>query len=140
MDINYLAIFLAVIASQVIGFLWYSPKLFGDAWIKLNGWKKSEIEKAQKQGMLKNILVYFVALLVMGYVFSHFAGGWYENSDMSGVSVGLQTAFWIWLGFQATNMLGSVLWDRKPFKLYLINTSHQLVQLLAMGAIIGYWL
>ncbi|MDZ4752043.1 MAG: DUF1761 domain-containing protein [Flavobacteriales bacterium] len=34
---NWLAIIVAVLASAVIGFIWYNPKVFGNAWMKSIG-------------------------------------------------------------------------------------------------------
>ena len=36
-EINYLAVILATIAAVVVGFVWYSPALFGNQWAKLRG-------------------------------------------------------------------------------------------------------
>jgi hypothetical protein len=32
-DINYVAVFVAALASMIIGAAWYSPILFGKEWI-----------------------------------------------------------------------------------------------------------
>jgi hypothetical protein len=45
-------------------------------------------------------------------------------------------AFWIWAGFVAPILLGSFLWESKPFTLYLINASYWLVTLLVMSVIL----
>jgi hypothetical protein len=37
LNINYLAIIIAVVAHFVLGFLWYTP-LFGKAWAKNSKW------------------------------------------------------------------------------------------------------
>lgn len=35
-NINYLAVFVAALSTFLIGGLWYSPILFGKAWMKAN--------------------------------------------------------------------------------------------------------
>ena len=74
--------------------------------------------------------------------FTHYFYGHFVLSHLlsflnaSTLNQALQTAFWVWVGFIATVMLGSVLWENKPWKLYAINAFHYLVTLLAMGAIL----
>ena len=131
--VNYLAILVATIVGYVIGALWYSPLLFGNMWIKLMGYTKKDMEKAKKQGMAKQWISMFVAMLIMVYILSQFVvpgTGW-----MFGAKIGVL----IWLGFLATTQLGIVLWEKKPFALYAINTLHYLVALVVMGAILGVW-
>jgi len=52
---------------------------------------------------------------------------------------GMIVGFWIWLGYIATVMLGSILWENKPLKLYYINVSHYLVVLLLTGGLLAMW-
>lgn len=47
MELNYLAILLAVIAQFAIGFVWYGP-LFGKTWGKIHGFDKLSKETQDK--------------------------------------------------------------------------------------------
>lgn len=134
-EINYLAVLVAGVAAMVLGGLWYSPLLFGKAWMKLSGFTEKDMEKAKQKGMFLSYFFNFVSILVMAYVLSHFVD-YAGATDWRG---GLQAGFWIWLGFVATVMLGMVLWEGKPFRLYLINVLYWLVALLGMGAILAVW-
>ena len=120
-DINWVALVAAAVASMVVGFIWYGP-LFGKMWMKLSGMK----EMGDKSQMPKTYAIMFVASLVTAYV-------------LSVLGAGLMTTFWIWLGFQATLLLGSVLWEGKSWELYCLNASHQLVSLLAMSWVLSYF-
>lgn len=133
-DINYLAVLAAAIAAYFIGFLWYSV-LFGKVWMKLSNMTEKQIRKAKEKGMAKNYAIGFLSTLLMSYILAHFV----DYTQASTVLEGMQTGFWIWLGFVATIMLGQILWEGKPLKLYLINVSHYLVALAAMGAILAAW-
>ncbi|MEF2246966.1 MULTISPECIES: DUF1761 domain-containing protein [unclassified Paenibacillus] len=42
-EINYLAVLIATAVTMVLGFLWYSPVLFGNAWVKQIGLNKEEM-------------------------------------------------------------------------------------------------
>ena len=134
-DINYVAVLVAAVASFVIGALWYSPMLFGKMWMKLSNVTDKEMKKAKEKGMSKNFAFQFLGTLVMSYILAHFV----YYTQASTVLEGMLTGFWIWLGFIATVMLGIVLWEGKPWKLYFIKAAHELVALAVMGAILAVW-
>ena len=52
---------------------------------------------------------------------------------------GAWLGFLVWLGFFVTSKLGMVLWDNKPFSLYLLYIFHDLVVLLIIGGILAVW-
>ena len=135
-EVNYIAVVVAAIASFVIGFLWYGP-IFGKVWMKLNSMGKADVEKAKKKGMafpmplnLVGTLVtaFVVAVLILSLDFAGYVGG----------AVGL--AFWVWLGFFATTtLLGAVLWDNKPWGLFVLNGTYWLVTLEIISVILSLW-
>jgi len=131
----YLVILISAIISMVLGSLWYSPILFGKQWIKLMGISKKDMEKNKNKGMIKSYIVLFISSLVTIYVLSMFT----SLLGASTFSQGMMIGFWVWLGFFATTMLGSVLWEKKPFSLYTINVSYHLVNLLIIGGILAVW-
>ena len=138
--INYWAVLVCGVVSMGLGYLWYGP-LFGKSYTKLTGLDKltaSEKEAAMKS-MGKGYALTFVGSLVLSWVLAHaivFAQA-YMNS--TGLNAGLLTGFMSWLGFMATVTLGTVLWDRKPWKLWFLSNGYNLVQLLILGAILGTW-
>lgn len=134
-EVNYLAVLVAGISAMVLGSIWYSPMLFGAVWMKESGVSKQQIDAAKKKGMALSYILNFIAALVTAYVLAHFL--YYTNAAT--VTAGLQTAFWIWLGFIVTVLLGSVLWESKSCKYFLINVVYHLASLLAMSAILVAW-
>ncbi len=59
------------------------------------------------------------------------------DSQATTAMEGMMVGFWAWLGFVATIMLGKVIWEMTPVKLYGINVAYYLVSLLLMGAILA---
>jgi hypothetical protein len=51
-QVNYLAVLVATIASFVLGFIWYNPKVFGKSRMKGAGLTKKDVKK----GDLKKIM------------------------------------------------------------------------------------
>lgn len=128
-QVNYVAVVLAAIAAMVVGFVWYGP-LFGNAWMKLVGITKSDINKSE---MPKLYGIMFLGALVEAYVLSHFI----HYAGAVGLILGAKTGLWAWLGFVATTSLGNYMFSKRPIKLYYIDGGYALVNLIVMGAIIA---
>lgn len=135
-EVNYLAVFLAGVASMVVGFLWYGPMLFAKPWMKLMGHTKESLEK-EKTNMGKTYGISFVLSLVTAYVLSHVMSLSQNFYHTAPVMTGLTSAFWMWLGFIMPVQATDVLFGSKKVKLWMINTGYQLASVLAMGVVIG---
>jgi hypothetical protein len=137
--INYLAILVAAIVAMVVGFLWYGP-FFGKKWIALMGWGEEKIAEMKKKGMAKAYVLNFIGSLVMAYVLSYaliFASTYMK---IEGVYAGITIGLWNWLGFIAPVTLGAVLWEGKPWKLWVLNNGYYAVVLVIMGVILSLWI
>lgn len=134
--VNYMAVFAAAVASMILGFLWYGPFL-GKMWIKESGFSKEKIEAAKKKGMAMSYGLMFLGSLFMAFVLSHALVFAQTYMKTSGISSGLTTGFWNWLGFVAPVTLGSVLWEGKSWKLWCLNNGYYLLSLLTMGVIVA---
>jgi hypothetical protein len=135
-DVNYIGVLLAAVASMVVGFVWYSPLLFANPWVKLMG-HSMESMKAKQKEMGKTYAISFVVSLVTAYVLAHVMGLSRNFFGYDAMTTGLTTAFWMWLGFVAPVQLTDVLFGGKKLQLFGINTGYQLVALLAMGIVLG---
>lgn len=133
-DINFFAVLLAAISAMILGAVWYSPLLFGKKWMKLMNKNEGELNK-MKKSVRKAYGVTFVGAIVMAYVLAYIIG----LLEVGTVFAGVQTAFWVWLGFVATTSLGGVLFEARPRDLYFINNAYHLASLILMGIIIGVW-
>ena len=132
-EVNMVAVIIAAVVNMGLGAFWYSMSGFGKTWMKLSGITKEDIEKAKNAGMAKSYALAALGSLVMAYVLAHIIG----YAKGSTISEGIQGGFWVWLGFVAVVLLGSVLWENKPWKLYAINAGYYLVSLMIMGAILA---
>lgn len=132
--INYLAVLAAAVANMVIGFLWYGP-VFGKIWVKLMGFTPEKMEEMKKKPMGKSYAIMFISSLVMAYVLAYFLAA----LDVSDTFGAVQFVFWAWLGFIATVVVSTVLWEGKSWQLYFFNVAYYLVSLSAMAKIL-VWL
>ncbi len=128
--VGYIAIFVAAIASMVIGFLWYGP-LFGKIWMDLSGFKKENMDKMKSSAQTGYIVQYVASLVTAGVI-----GMLITATGATTLVAALMVGFWGWIGFIATTTLGGVLWEGKPVKLYLLNNAYHLLTAFVMAAIL----
>ena len=138
-DVNYVAVLAAAIASFVVGFLWYSPLLFGNVWMKLRGITKASIKtkKGQKNMGILYALSFVVGVL-MAYVLSHVMTLSMNYFGYSKLNTGLTSAFWMWMGFvMPVQITATIFSDKKSWPLWAIDTGYQLASLLVMGVVLA---
>lgn len=132
MEITWLPVILAAVASSILGAIWYSPALFGKSWMHEMKLTREDMDAAKKKGMGKFYLANFIADIVTAYVLS-----WLLTIGAYPIAVGpWKFAALLWLGFVAPVMFGSVLWERRSGKLFFINAGYRLVALVVMALVI----
>ena len=136
---NLLAVLVAGIIPMFIGALWYSPVAFGSQWMRLIGKTEEEIREASSGKSLQMYGSSFIASLIMAYVLAYIIQVFADAYGAEGIWAGMQSGFWVWLGFVATVSLQTVNFEFRRTGLYLLNICYNLVCLLAMGALLGVW-
>ncbi len=132
--VNIPALLSSALVSMVVGFVWYSPVLFGKPWMKLMGLNAKKMKAAQKN-MSKTYGLSFVATLVTAFVLSQFI----SSTLTITVNEGLMVGFLGWLGFTATTLFTGVLFNEMPIKLFFINSGYQLASMLTMSVVLTLW-
>ena len=132
MKINYLAVIIAAVVHFIIGGLWYGL-IFANIFVDIVG--REQLEKMAADSHWSQYLFAFISSLVLVYILAHFV----QFTGSKTVAGGLQTAFWLWLGFVATTQISSVIFEQRKPGLYLLNIGYQLVACLICGAILAVW-
>lgn len=154
---NPFSILVAALATLLVGFVWYNPKVFGTIWMRESGMTE---EKAKQSNMLKvfGFTILFslmIAFVVPGIVIHQVgvmqaAGGDvndpayiefmkahgerfrdFKHGALHGCMCGIMFVFPI-LGVNA-------MFDQKSWKLLFVNAGYWIVTLTIMGAIICGW-
>ena len=121
---NLLAVLVSALAAFILGALWYAPFLFGRLWKRLAG----------ITGTRGGLLAYglnFLSLLLMSYVLGSILKAVEAGTALARLMVG----FWLWAGFAATITLSSVLWERRPLALYILNNAYYLLSMWLMSLV-----
>lgn len=159
MQINFLAILVAALATLPIGFIWYNPKVFGTIWMNETGMTE---EKAKGANMLKvfglTILFSFMIAFILQMLVIHQFGalgmtggdpalvkpsydafmadyGHAYRTFKHGALHGFMTGLFLALPIIGINSL----FERKSWKYILINGGYFIVSFTLMGGIICAW-
>ena len=125
--INYLAVLVAWIVHIVMGLLWFRPELFGNEWSKLTGKELKPAKKWLVPGLIGHLLMIFVLVILIKLTNS--------TTGFNGMVIGLLT----WIGFVVPMESGELVWEKIPFRLFLLRTGNQLIGIAVSGFILGAW-
>jgi len=138
-EINYLAVIIAVVATFFLGFIWYG-KLFGKPWALEMGYDINE--KPAAGAMAKGMILNIIGSFFIAYVLAHDIAAWnpvtwgLEPSGASPATMAGMAAFFTWLGFFLPVDLNAVAWEKRSWKFFGINTSYHFLTLLIAAMII----
>jgi hypothetical protein len=133
LGMNYWAVIVAAVAAFVEGAVWNSSLLFGKERMRLLGMNPDAM--ADTKIPAGKMLGELFKVLVIAHVLAHLVALLGVVDWMAAVQLGA----WVWIGFQATLLLGAVIWENMPWKLYAIHAGDALVKILLMAAILGVW-
>jgi hypothetical protein len=129
-EVNYLAVIAAAVATFLLGGLWYSPVLFGKAWQREAGVTDEQMKNAN---MAKIFGLAFVLSLIAAWVFALFLG------PRPPLPLGLGAGFAAGLCWVAASFGINYLFERRSFKLFLINGGYHTLQFTIVGLILALW-
>jgi len=138
--INWLAVLVAGISAFVLGGVWYSPALFGKAWMKDSRLSEEQI-KAGNKGKIFGATAIFSLLMAVNLAMyladspANCPEGCAQRTDLAwGTIAGFLTGIWTFCAIAIHS-----LFELKSWRLILINGFYSLFSLTLMGAIIGLW-
>ncbi len=126
-DLNWLAVFVAWVIHVVISLLWFQPALFGKTWVMLSGKEMKPATQWIPVGFLAH-LVAVLALAVIIYLAN-------ATTIMEGIAFGILVS----IGFIGAMLGGELVWEKIPFRLFLIRLGDQLLTLSLAGVILALW-
>jgi uncharacterized membrane protein YkgB len=134
-ELNWIAILVGTLGYFFLGAIWYSF-LFKNKWVAYQGISAEEMNKPDaKKGvgaiMFASFILMFVTSLGIAILVNKIGvWGW-----MSGAKLGLFTG----VCFACTSMGINMLYEKKPFGLFLINGSYQVLGNIIAAIIIVCW-
>jgi len=129
--INWLAVLAAAVSTFVIGGLWYSPVLFGRAWMTVNNLTDTDLAKG-------NMITIFSLALVFAVIMAANLAAFLAEPKTNAVW-GATAGFLAGFGWVALGVATIALFERRSWKYILINGGYVTVSFVIMGLIIGAW-
>jgi hypothetical protein len=127
---NWIAVAVAGVSAFVLGGVWYSPALFGNAWMKENNFTAEQV-KAGNKGKIFGISL--LLTLVMSANLAMYLNA--PNIDFKlGLLYGLLAGLWVFCGIAMV-----ALFELKSWRYIFINGGYCFIALGLMGAILGAW-
>jgi hypothetical protein len=131
-DLNWLHIGVATLVGMVVGWLWYSPVLFGAQWMKAMRVTAKDITASGSSPVpyIKGLVGHFVTAVAIAELVHVFAA----TTLWEGVQVGLVVGIGLIVALQMVHL---------AFKgnktLTFINTGYDLVVILLMAGLLAMW-
>ena len=129
--VNYLAVVVAAVVALVIGFIWYSPRVFGTRWMAYLGTTQAQLGNPGPTGMAVGV----VASLINAWVIAVLA----LNLGAKSVTDGIMLGILVWLGFMATITAAQISFEKKSWGLWALNNAHNVIVQVIMAAIVTVW-
>ena len=130
-NINYFAVVVAALSTFLIGGLWYSPLLFGKAWMRANNFSEQDLQTFSKARMFGWSFVFSLVMAVNLAMFLAAPG----TNVTWGMTAGALAGFgWVAM---AIAIIG--VFENRSWTYILINGGYMTVAFVVMGAIIGVW-
>ena len=137
-DLNLLGVLVAFFFSFVSGAIWFGPKTFYPIWMKARGIKDGQLTSTQNKpvtlfgGTIVGILI---QTLTVALVINSLQQNNSDFSVMDGAGVG----FALGVGIAMFASLSHRLFGGESFKVWIIETANDAINLTVAGAIITFF-
>jgi hypothetical protein len=130
--VNLLAVLIAAFVNYLFAYVWYGV-MFSKLWSDLTDIKD------MKPNPIKIILV-FIGALVMSFVLYHEIVFGDKFTGITGIKGGIMAGFFNWIGFIVPLTLTGVVYEKRSWKLWILDNAFWLIALLIMGAVESIWI
>lgn len=126
-QVNYLAVVVAGVSHMAVGLVWFSRHLFGDMWMQLTHQDLTPARAWLPVAAVGHLAIALVLAILMAV------------AGVTTILGGLTVAWLAWLGFVVTLEIGELVWEKIPFRLFLIRVGNHFVALTVAGLILAAW-
>jgi hypothetical protein len=137
-DLNFVGILVAFGFSFVSGAIWFGPKTFYPIWMKARGIKDGQLTTNQNKPVMLfggTIVGILVQTLTLGLIINSLQ---VNNPDL-GILDGAGVGFALGVGIGMFASLSHRLFGGENFKVWIIETANDAINLTVAGAIIAFF-
>jgi hypothetical protein len=129
--INHLAVIVAVILHQAIGYFWYSPAPWAVARLTALGRPASDVNAVDPAALVVDIIGWLIASYVIAWLIA--------RTGFTTAAKGAMLGALLWLGIAMPTLLPHYLFAGIKPVVTVIDAANVLVACLLTGAIVGGW-
>ena len=129
--INFLAVLACVVASLILGFIWYGP-LLGKAWMKAAGMKPEQITKqSAMKGYIISMITSFFSSWGLAVVI--------KLTGAQGILGGIYAGAGVSVAFVAMFIFSTDAYEDRLWALSFINSGYRVLFFVVAGIILALW-
>jgi hypothetical protein len=137
-DLNLLGVLVAFFFSFVSGAIWFGPKTFYPIWMKARGVKDGQLNASQN----KPVVLFggtIVGVLIQTLTVALIVNSLQQNNPDFSVMDGAVVGFALGVGIAMFASLSHRLFGGESFKVWIIETANDAINLTIAGAVITFF-
>lgn len=137
-ELNLLGVLIAFLVSFISGAIWFGPKTFYPVWLKAKGNSSGKLTLIQN----KPLALFggtIIGLAIQTFTVAIFVTSLGDNNANFGVSDGALVGFALGVGIAMFTSLSHRLFGGENFKIWIIETANDAINLTIAGAIITFF-
>ncbi len=132
-NVNWLSMVIATILPMVVGFIYYNPKVFGNAWMKSLGITEEDIKK---QNMAKTYGIAIVMSFLLAFFLLNFNNSPGQEGEFDTFKHGAFHGLFLTVVMAMPILMTNGLFELKSLKNIFINIGYWLITLVLMGGVL----
>ena len=135
--LNFVGVLIATLVSFISGGIWFGPKTFYPIWMKLRGNESGRLDENHNPAILfgSTIIAIAIQTLTLGVIINSLQ---HHNSNI-GIVGGAGIGLALGLGIGAFASLSHRLFGGESFKVWIIETANDVINMTLAGAIIAFF-
>jgi hypothetical protein len=139
LTINVVAVLASTIAGAILGFTWYGV-LFVRPWAR--EMEHAPDETGAGKRLTANLGITMIANLLFAWVLAFYLAGWKfipGTAELGTLSFAINSALSVWIGFLLPVQLSRAVFERRSWRVFLINSGYHLASTTLVALVLVYW-
>lgn len=132
-NVNWLSMAISTIIPMVVGFIYYHPKVFGNAWMNSLGITEEDI---RKQNMAKTYGIAIVMSFILSFFLLNFNNMPGQEGEFDTFKHGAFHGMFVTIVIAMPLLMTNGLFELKSLKNIFINIGYWLITLVLMGGVL----
>lgn len=132
-NVNWISMVIATLIPMVVGFIYYNPKVFGNAWMNSLGITEEDIKK---QNMAKTYGIAIVMSFILAFFLINFNNSPGQEGEFDTFKHGAFHGLFLGIVVAMPILMTNGLFELKNLKNIFINIGYWIITLVLMGGVL----